>query len=167
MNTTTTIEQVKAKAAELGMPEDAMLCALDILSQNRDMVNALDNTTEMDEYIYHAIIKAAIDKKRQQAEKEFDSDDETLRLQAEKDLTTLSREELITDPHYRAVLPILAKIVVNGPMLRLHAEEASRIVFTLADFKRKHRTTSLTQVIVTKCATELENFHLAEARMAS
>jgi len=48
---TTTKEQVKEKAAELGMPEDAMFCALDILSQNRDMVNALDNTTEMHEYI--------------------------------------------------------------------------------------------------------------------
>ncbi len=164
---TTTKEQVKVKAAELGMPEDVMFCALDILSQNRDMVNALDNTTEMDEYIYHAIIKASINSKRQQAEKDFESADETLRLQAEKDLTTLSREELITDPHYRAVLPILAKIVVNGPMLKLHAEEASRIVFTLADFKRKHRTTSLTQIIVTKCAAELENFQLADTRLAS
>jgi len=167
MRTPTTKEQVKTKAAELGMPEDVMLCALDILSQNRNMVNALDNTTEMDEYIYHAIIKAAIDSKRQQAEKDFESADETLRLQAEKDLTTLSREELITDPHYRAVLPIIARIVVNGPMLRLHAEEASRIVFTLADFKRKHRTTSLTQIIVTKCGTELENFHQEDARLAS
>ncbi len=165
MNTITTKEQVKAKAAELGMPEDAMFCALDILSQNRDMVNALDNTNEMDEYIYHAIIKAATDSKRQQAERDFESPDDDVRLRAEKDLTTLSREELITDPHYRAVLPILAKIVVNGPILRLHAEEASRIVFTLADFKRKHRTTSLTQVIVTKCATELENFHQANARL--
>ncbi len=165
MSTITTKEQVKAKAAELGMPEDAMFCALDILSQNRDMVNALDNTNEMDEYIYHAIIKAATDSKRQQAERDFESPDDDVRLRAEKDLTTLSREELITDPHYRAVLPILAKIVVNGPILRLHAEEASRIVFTLADFKRKHRTTSLTQVIVTKCATELENFHQANARL--
>ncbi len=167
MSTKITKEQVKAKAAELGMPEDAMYCALDILSQNRDMVNALDNTNEMDEYIYHAIIKAATDSKRQQAEKDFESPDEAIRLKAEKDLTTLSREELITDPHYRAVLPILARIVVNGPMLRLHAEEASRIVFTLADFKRKHRTTSLTQVIVTKCATELENFHQPDAKLAS
>ena len=165
MSTITTKEQVKAKASELGMPEDAMFCALDILSQNRDMVNALDNTNEMDEYIYHAIIKAATDSKRQQAERDFESPDDDVRLRAEKDLTTLSREELITDPHYRAVLPILAKIVVNGPILRLHAEEASRIVFTLADFKRKHRTTSLTQVIVTKCATELENFHQANARL--
>ncbi|MFN2439606.1 MAG: hypothetical protein ABR503_10435 [Chitinophagaceae bacterium] len=167
MRTSTTKEQVKAKAAELGMPEDAMFYALDILSQNRNMVNALDNTTEMDEYIYHAIIKAAIEGKRHQAEKDFESSDEILRQQAKKDLTTLSREELITDPHYRAVLPILARIVVNAPMLRLHAEEASRIVFTLADFKRKHRTTSLTQIIVTKCATELENFHLEDTRMAS
>jgi hypothetical protein len=166
MSTTTSRQQVKAKAAELGMPEDAMFCALDILSQNRLMVNALDNTNEMDEYIYHAIIKAATDMRRQQAEKNFDSSDEGLRLQAEKDLTTLSREELITDPHYRAVLPILAKIVVNGPMLRLHAEEASRVVFTLADFKRKHRTTSLTQVIVTKCSAELESFHLADPDLA-
>jgi len=166
MSTRTSKEQVKAKAAELGMPEDAMFCALDILSQNRLMVNALDNTNEMDEYIYHAIIKAATDSKRQQAEKDFESADEGVRLQAEKDLTTLSREELITDPHYRAVLPILAKIVVNGPMLRLHAEEASRIVFTLADFKRKHRTTSLTQVIVTKCSAELENFHQADSKLA-
>jgi len=165
MSTITTKEQVKAKASELGMPEDAMFCALDILSQNRDMVNALDNTNEMDEYIYHAIIKAATDSKRQQAERDFESPDDDVRLRAEKDLTTLSREELITDPHYRAVLPILAKIVVNGSILRLHAEEASRIVFTLADFKRKHRTTSLTQVIVTKCATELENFHQANARL--
>jgi hypothetical protein len=152
-------EQISAKAKELEVWEEALTCALYILSQNRDLVNALDNKTEMDEYIYHAIIKSATDKRRQQAESLVEGTDEMARQQAEKDLTTLSREELITDPHYRAVLPIVAKIIVGGPILRLHVDEAAETVFKLADFKRKHRAMSITEIIIAKCGTELKSFH--------
>lgn len=148
---------IVAKAGQLGIAPDYLYYALDLLSQNKEMVNALDNSNEMDEYIYLAITKAATDKRRMEAEQFVGSHDETLRNLAEKDLAQLSREELITDPSHRAVLPIVAKIVANGPILRLHADEAAKIVFELADFKRRHRTTSLTQVIVTRCAAEMEN----------
>ena len=158
MKTERMTEAIITKAEQLGLAPEYLYCALDLLSQNKDMVNALDNTTEMDEYIYLAITKAATDQRRLQAEQAFGSEDDAARESAQRDLAQLSREELITDPAHRAVLPIVAKIVANGPILRLHAEEAAKIVFELADFKRRHRTTSLTQVIVTRCAAELEDF---------
>lgn len=151
-------EAINNKAEELGLAPEYLYCALDLLSQNKDMVNALDNTNEMDEYIYLAITKSATDQRRHLAEQDFDSADDVAREAAERDLAQLSREELITNPAHRAVLPIVAKIVANGPILRLHAEGAAKIVFELADFKRRHRATSLTQVIVTRCAAELEDF---------
>lgn len=151
-------QQIKDKAEDLGLWEEALTCALDVLSRNRDMVNALDNRSQMDEYIYHALIKGTTGKRRQQAEENLNSADAALQQEAERDLGTLSREELTTDPYYRAVLPIIVKIVATGPVLRLHAEEASDIVFKLADFKRMHRTTSLTGIIVTKCSALLDKY---------
>jgi hypothetical protein len=151
-------ERIRAKSQELGLWEEALVCALDFLSQNRNLVNALDNKTEMDEYIYRYIIKSAIEKRRRESEKNLESPEHGVRLQAEKDLSVLSREELFTDPYYRAILPIIAKIVVNEPFLRLHADEASDIIIKLADFKRRHRATTVTEVIVTRCRAELDEF---------
>lgn len=149
-------DQIRAKAQELGLSEEVFSCALDIIYRNRNLVNAIDKRTEMDEYIYRAIIKTSTDRRRKQAESDMDSADPGIRQQAERELTVLSREELYTDPYYRAVLPIIAKIVVNEPILRLHADEAAAIVFELADFKRRHRSTSLTEIIVTKCSAEIK-----------
>lgn len=148
----------KVKAQQLGLSEEFMFCALQVLSQNRDFVNAIDNRTEMDEYIYRSIMKTSMDKRRRQAEMDIDHEDETIRTQAERDMSLLSKEELITDPYHRAVLPMVIKILVNEPILRLHAEEAAAIVLELADFKRRHRSTSVTEVIVKYCSEELNNF---------
>ncbi|HEX2532850.1 MAG TPA: hypothetical protein VHK69_03885 [Chitinophagaceae bacterium] len=144
------------RAAELGIGTEALECALYILSSNRELINALDNKAEMDEYIYRTIIKTAIDRRQRQAEKNLDGEDASLQLAAERDLSLLSREELMSDPYYRAILPIISKIVVQGPILRLHADEASEIILNLADFKRRHRVTTLTEVIVTRCRAELD-----------
>lgn len=167
MRTPITQEMLATKASELGIWEEALACALTILAQNRHMVNALDNASQMDEYIYLAIIKGATEKRRQAAEAALESGDESVRYRAQKELSSLSREELITDPHYRAVLPIVIKIVANGPVLRLHADEAAEIIFKLADFKRKHRSTSITHVIVTKCGPELESFDSSQPQLAT
>ena len=149
--------KVKAKAKELGVSERVISCAFNILFRNKNLVNAIDNSTEMDDYIYRAIIKESTDIRKRQAEEDLYSDDPTLRQQAERDLSILSREELTTDPYYRAVLPIIVKVLVNEPILRLHADESVAIVLELADFKRRHRATSITEVIVTKCSAEIDS----------
>ena len=77
---------------------------------------------------------------------------------AEKDLTALRREELTSDVFYRAVLPLVVKVLRGETILRLHVEEASRIVLELAEVKRKNRATSLTEVIVRKCLSRMEAF---------
>ncbi len=156
-------QEERAKAAELGLSDEFMLCALTVLSQNRDFVNAIDNRTEMDEYIYRAIMKTSMDKRRKRAEEDIEHEDDLIRLQAERDLSLLSKDELITDPYYRAVLPMIIKILVNEPVRRLHAEEAASIVLELADFKRRHRSTSVTEVIVKRCSEELNNFSFSDS----
>ncbi len=153
-------EMVKSKAAEMGIGEEALTCALYTLSQSKDLVNAIDNKREMDDYIYHSILKSATDKRRAKAELALDSEREEEREAAEKDLATLSREELVTDPHYRAVLPIVARLITNGPILRLHVDESAEMVFKMADFKRRYRALSVTEVIVTQCGPLIEKFHL-------
>ena len=150
-------DKIKVKANELGIAEDIIRCALDILYKNKNLVNAIDNRVEMDEYIYRSIIKIYTDRRKSQAEADILSEDTAKRSKAEKDLHLLSRDELTTDPNYRAVLPIIIKVVTNEPILRLHADEASELILKLADFKRKHRATSLTEVIVTKCSAELDD----------
>lgn len=151
-------KQVKAKAQQLGLSEEFMNYALEILYNNKDLVNAMENCTEMDEYIYRSIIKTTTDRRRQQAEFDLDNPDEAARHHAEKDLSLLSREEILADPYYRAVLPVIVKVVRNEPILRLHVEEAAFIVLELAEFKRRHRATSVTEVLVTKCNEELEGY---------
>lgn len=138
----------KTKAAELGISEEFMLCALTVLRQNSEYVNAIDNRTEIDEYIYRSIMKSSMDKRKAKAEYDLQHGDEAIKAQAERDLSLLSKDELITDPYYRAVLPMVIKILINEPILRLHADEAAAIVLELADFKRKHRSTSVTELIV-------------------
>ncbi|MFL5789207.1 MAG: hypothetical protein ACJ748_14200 [Flavisolibacter sp.] len=155
-------DQARAKAKELGISEKVISCALDILYRNKNLVNAIDNSAEMDEYIYRAIIKQSTDNRKRQAEIDLGDPDPSLVQQAEKDLSILSREELTTDPYYRAVLPIIVKVVANEPILRLHADEAVAIVLELADFKRRFRATSITEVIVTKCSAELEGSATSE-----
>lgn len=157
--TNPTTYSIQAKALELGISEDKMMIALNIISQNKNLVNAMDNSVEMDDYIYRAILKDAFQKRKQKAETELYSDDVLLQIDAQKDLTVLSREEIGSDPYYRAVLPLIAKVVVNESILRLHAEEASSIILQLADFKRKHRATSLTEIIVKRCAAEIDQFY--------
>ena len=151
--------RVRAKAQQLGLSEEFMAFALEILYQNKDLVNAIDNQTEMDEYIYRSIIKTFTDRRRKQAEKDLNNIDDAIRIQAEKDLSYLSREEIMADPYYRAVLPVIVKVVANEPILRLHVEEAAVIVLELADFKRRHRATSVTEVLVTKCTAELDGLY--------
>ena len=151
--------RVRAKAQELGLSEEFMAYALEILYQNRDLVNAIDNQAEMDEHIYRSIIKTSTDRRRKQAEKDLHNADDTVRVQAEKDLSYLSREEIMADPYYRAVLPVIVKVVANDPILRLHVEEAAVIVLELADFKRRHRAMSVTEVLVTKCTAELDGLY--------
>ena len=148
---------LQAKASELEISEEIFITALNIISQNKNLVNAMDNCVEMDEYIYRAILKIAFEKRKVKAEMELDSDNPAIQAEAHKDLTVLSREELGSDPFYRAVLPLIAKIV-HEPVLRLHAEEASFIILKLADFKRRHRATSVTEVIVKRCSGEIEAF---------
>src|SRR6478609_4838500 len=89
---------VQKKAHELGISEDIIACALDMLSKNRDLVNAIDHRVEMDDYIYQAIIRQSADKRKRKAEQDFEAADETIQLQAEKELSVLSREELTSDP---------------------------------------------------------------------
>lgn len=153
-----TLQQNQAiKAQELGISEEILSCALHLIYQNRNLVNAIDNRVEMDDYIYRAILKQAVDKRKQKAEEDLYHQNESIQLKAEKDLSLLSREQLVTDPFYRAVLPLIAKVVINEPILRLHAEEASAMVLELADFKRRHRATSFTEIIVKRCVLQPED----------
>jgi hypothetical protein len=149
------------KALELGISSDVIDCALHIICQNRNLVNAIDNSIEMDDYIYRAILKQAFDKRLVRAEKDIYSDDASTQAAAERDLQILKREELTSDAFYRAVLPLMVKTLNHEPIRRLHAEEASSIVMELADFKRRFRATSLTEVIVKKCSAEIEAFQAA------
>jgi len=153
--------RIREKALELGIAENIMACALDIIGQSRNLVNALDNGVEMDDYIYRNILKQAFEKRKHRAEVDLYSNDHSIAAEAQKDLTILSREELATDPFYRAVLPLIVKVLVNEPILRLHAEEASAIILELADLKRRYRATSLTEIIVKRCGQEIEAFQAA------
>lgn len=157
MTSTISYPWTKEKAVQLGISEEILTCALDILFQNRNLVNAIDNKVEMDDYIYRAILKQAFSQYKEQAQLALEDGDVSERLQAEKELSVISREELVTDPFYRAVLPLLIKVVSPDPILRMHAELTSSIVLDLADFKRKHRTTSVTEVFVRHCAAELHS----------
>jgi hypothetical protein len=152
---------LQSRANELGISKDIISCALNILGQNRNLVNAIDNGAEMDEYIYRAVLKQAFDNRKQKAKDGLFSEDEQLQLEAKKDLSVLSREELVSDPFYRAVLPLMVKVLANEPIQRLHAEEASTIVMQLADMKRRFRSTSVTEVIVKKCSMEMAQFAVA------
>lgn len=156
-----TSHQLHGKATELGISSQVISCALNILSQNRNLVNAIDNSVEMDDYIYRAILRQAFDQRMANAEKDFYSYDETKQKAAEQDLKILGREELTSDAFYRAVLPLMVKTLQHEPIRRLHAEEASTIVMQLADCKRRFRATSLTEVIVKRFGTEIESFQIA------
>lgn len=150
------------KALELGISSDVIWCAVHIISQNRNFVNAIDNAVEMDDYIYRAILKQAFDKRMAAAEKNFYSEDEALQTSAQNDLKILEREELTSDAFYRAVLPLMVKTLHHQqPIRRLHAEEASAIVMQLAECKRRFRATSFTELIVKKCSVEIEAFQTA------
>lgn len=153
--------RIREKAHELGIAENIMACALDIIGQSRHLVNAMDNGVEMDDYIYRNILRQAFERRKQRAESDLYSNDHSIAAEAQKDLTILSREELATDPFYRAVLPLIVKVLANEPILRLHAEEASAIVLELADLKRRYRATSLTEIIVKRCGEEIEAFQAA------
>jgi hypothetical protein len=146
------------KSRHLGIPEEFIATALNIISQNKNLVNAMDHTGEMDDYIYRAILKQAFEKRKQQAESALYTNDDSVQREAERELTMLRREELTSDAFYRAVLPLMVKVLHGEPILRLHAEEASRVVLQLADCKRKHRSTSITEVIVKKCVSEIEAY---------
>jgi L-rhamnose isomerase len=153
------LNQIKTKALEFGITEEVLTYALYILAQNKDLVNAMDNSTQMDEYIYRAVIKHAVEKRKKWAEANLFSKEQSDQLQAEKDLSILSREELMSDPYYRAILPIISKVIANEPILRLHADEAADVVLKLADFKRRYRATSITEIIITKCSEELKQIN--------
>jgi hypothetical protein len=153
--TTSFVPPSTKENAPLEISEEIIFCAVNILYQNRNLVNAIDNKIEMDDYIYRAVLKQAFEKARLETETALNKGDATAVLKAEKDLAVLSREELVTDPFYRAVLPLLVKVVVNEPILRLHADVASGIILNLADFKRKHRATSVTEIIVKHYATQM------------
>ena len=153
--TTSFVPPSTKENAPLEISEEIISCAVNILYQNRNLVNAIDNKIEMDDYIYRAVLKQAFEKARLETETALNEGDATAVLKAEKDLAVLSREELVTDPFYRAVLPLLVKVVVNEPILRLHADVASGIILNLADFKRKHRATSVTEIIVKHYATQM------------
>jgi len=144
------------KAIELGISSEIISCALHILSQNRNLVNAIDNGVEMDDYIYRAILKQAFDKRLANAERDIYSSEEEKQVTAERDLKILEREEITSDAFYRAVLPLMVKTLHHEPIRRLHAEEASTIVMQLADCKRRFRATTLTEVIVKKCSAEIQ-----------
>jgi hypothetical protein len=158
---TMTSHQLHSKSTQLGISPQIISCALNILSQNRNLVNAIDNSVEMDDYIYRAILKQAFEQRIANAEKDFYSFDETKQRAAEHDLKILEREELTSDAFYRAVLPLMVKTLQHEPIRRLHAEEASTIVMQLADCKRRFRATSLTEVIVKTCGAEIESFQAA------
>ncbi|HEU0111984.1 MAG TPA: hypothetical protein VFQ73_14005 [Flavisolibacter sp.] len=160
MTTTVPTQLIREKALQLSISEDILTCALDIIFLNRNLVNALDNKTEMDEYIYKAVLKHSFQKEKNEAEEALLGSSDALRSKAAKDLAVLSREELTTDPFYRAVLPLLVKSVTHEPILRLHADVASSIILNLADFKRRHRATSLTEVIVKHFAAEMQEANL-------
>jgi hypothetical protein len=149
-------QYMHSKATELGIPPEIISCAWSILSQNRNLVNAIDNGVEMDDYIYRAILKQAFDRRMADAERDVYSLDESRQSAAERDLKILEREELTSDAFYRAVLPLMVKTLHHEPIRRLHAEEASAIVMQLADCKRRFRATTLTEVIVKKCNLEME-----------
>ena len=151
-------QRVLNKAIELGISEDVVGAALHIICRNRNLVNAIDHAVEMDDYIYRSILSKAFEKRKARAEADLNHSDHSIQLEAEKDLKMLSREELGSDAFYRAVLPLIVKTLNHEPILRLHAEEASTIVLELADFKRRHRATSLTEVIVKKCSVEIAAF---------
>ncbi len=157
MISTATYPWTKEKSTQLGISEEILTCALDILFQNRNMVNAIDNKIEMDDYIYRAVLKQAFIQYKEQAQADLEEGGYAEKLKAEKELSVISREELVTDPFYRAVLPLLIKVVSPEPILRMHAELTSSIVLELADFKRKHRSTSVTEIFVRHCAAELQN----------
>lgn len=146
------------KAKELGISEEIVGAALDIICRNRNLINAMDHAVEMDDYIYRSILSKAFEKRKNRAEADLDHKNPSIQLEAEKDLKMLSREELSSDAFYRAVLPLMVKTLNHEPILRLHAEEASSIVLELADFKRRYRATSLTEVIVKNCSAEIAAF---------
>ncbi|MGZ5286981.1 MAG: hypothetical protein ACXWB9_07350 [Flavisolibacter sp.] len=154
----TTLTVYTSRATELGIAEFILEQALHIISKNKNMVNAMDNCAEMDDYIYRAILREAFTRRQQLAELNLQNEDPVLQAEAMNDMVVLSREELGSHPFYRAVLPLIVKVIDNNSILKLHAEEASEIILKLADLKRRYRATSITEVIVKKCSAEIENY---------
>lgn len=152
---------VQEKAHELGISSEIIACALQIISQNKNLVNAIDNGVEMDDYIYRTVLKQAFDKRLAMAEQAVYSDDEEIQSSAQSDLKILAREELTSDAFYRAVLPLMVKTLHNEPIRRLHAEEASSIIMKLAECKRRFRALTFTELIVKKCSAGIEAFQAA------
>ena len=152
---------IHEKALELGISSEIISCALQIISQNRNLVNAIDNGVEMDDYIYRTILKQAFDRRMANAEKDFYTGDEAKQQSAQKDLQILAREELTSDAFYRAVLPLIAKTLHHEPIRRMHAEEASSIIMKLAECKRRFRALTFTELIVKKCSAGIESFQAA------
>jgi hypothetical protein len=160
---TTPSHRLKQKAQRLGISEEVVACALALLSQNKNLVNAIDHSVEMDDYIYRAVIRQFSIRRRKQAEIDMDHSDATVWLNAEKELSVVSREELYADPFYRSVLPLLNKVFIDEPILRLYADEALAVVQMLAEFKRRHRATSVTEVMVKRCSAEIEEAYNSNA----
>jgi hypothetical protein len=145
----------RLKAQELGIPEGMIASALQLISSSRNMINAMDHPAEMDDYIYQSIIRQSCEQRKQKAEQDLLTGSREEQIAASGELTLMSREELVTDPYYRAVLPLLIKVMNGAPILKLHADEASSIVLQLADCKRRNRAASFTEVIVKKCSGEI------------
>jgi len=154
-------ELLHEKSVELGISPEIISCALQIISQNKNLVNAIDNGTEMDDYIYRSVLKQAFTKRMAKAEQDIYSVDEDKQLAAQRDLKILAREELTSDAFYRAVLPLMVKTLHQEPIRRLHAEEASSIIMKLAECKRRFRALTFTELIVKKCCSEIEAFQAA------
>src|SRR5215216_4680036 len=89
--------RVHEKALELGISTEIVAIALHIICQNRNFVNAIDHSVEMDDYIYRAILKQAFEKRKFRAEKDIYSDDTATQAASQKDLRILKREELTSD----------------------------------------------------------------------
>jgi hypothetical protein len=149
---------VREKASFLGLPEEMLSIALELVNSNRNLMNVMDHTTEMDEYIYKALLRYVLEKKQTEVEHLLIHGNLSQQSTAQQSLAVLSREELSSNPFYRAVIPLLIKVTPSHAILRIHAEEASALVILLGDVKRKFRCTSLSELIVRYCQPSVNYF---------
>jgi hypothetical protein len=151
-------DKLYLKAKELNTSYSLLLCALQVIYTNKELVDDHKNRPKLDNFIYFALTRNLINKLTHKAQEKLVSPSIADVHAGCRELEVVNESLLSAHEEYNTFKPVLACVVGNNPIKQIHLQAITLVKEIVFSLKDNFQAATVSDVVLACCKKEIEDF---------